>query len=120
MALLVKNLPAMETWVGSPGWEDPLEKGMANHSSTLAWRIPWTEEQGRIQSMGSQRVRHNCMTFTFIMNNAVMIICIKDICTYFIFGGGINVEVELLGQILSPCLTFWGSTRLFSKVVAPF
>ena len=42
-----------------PGWEDPLEKGMATHSSILAWRIPWAEEPGRLQSMGSQRVRHD-------------------------------------------------------------
>ena len=49
----VKNLPAMqEMWVQSPGWEDPLEKGMAIHPSILAWRIPWTEEPGGLQSMG--------------------------------------------------------------------
>ena len=55
VAQLVKNLPAMwETWVLSLGWEDPLEKGKGTHSSILAWRIPWT-----VQSMGSQRVRHN-------------------------------------------------------------
>ena len=42
-----------------PGWEDPLEEGMATHPSVLAWRIPWTEEPSRLQSMGSQRVRHN-------------------------------------------------------------
>ena len=55
---MVKNLPAMqETQVGSLGWEDPLEKGKATHSSILAWRIPWTEESGGLQSMGSQRVR---------------------------------------------------------------
>ena len=60
MVQLVKNPPAMqETQVQSLGWEDPLEKGMATHSSILAWRIPWTEEPGRLQSMGSQRVRHN-------------------------------------------------------------
>ena len=53
VAQMVNNLPAMqETWVQSPGWEDPLEKEMATHSSTLAWRIPWTEEHGRLQSMG--------------------------------------------------------------------
>ena len=45
-----------ETWVRSLGWEDPLEEGMATHSSVLAWRLPWTEEPGRLQSMGSQRV----------------------------------------------------------------
>ena len=52
-----------ETWVRSLGWEDPLEKEMATHSSTLAWRIPWREEPGRLQSMGSQRVGHNWATF---------------------------------------------------------
>ena len=56
---MVKNPPALgEIWVQSLGWEDPLEKGMATHSSILAWRIPWTEEPGRLQSMRSQRVRH--------------------------------------------------------------
>ena len=53
MTKTVKNLPAMwESWVQSPGLEDPLEKGMATHSSILAWRIPWTEEPGGLQSMG--------------------------------------------------------------------
>ena len=57
---MVKHLPAMrDTWVQSLSWEDPLEKEMAIHSSTLAWKIPWTEESGRLQSMGSQRVRHD-------------------------------------------------------------
>ena len=60
VAQIVKNLPAMhETQVQSLGWEDPLEKEMAIHSSTLAWKIPWTEEPGRLLSMGSQRVGHN-------------------------------------------------------------
>ena len=58
MAQMVKNLPAtQETWIQSLGWEDPLEKGMATHSSILAWKIPGTEEPGGLQSMGSQRVR---------------------------------------------------------------
>ena len=58
MAQTVKNLPAMqETRVQSLGWEDPLEKEMATHSSTLIWKIPWTEEPGGLQSTGSQRVR---------------------------------------------------------------
>ena len=57
MAQSVKNLPAMqETWVQSLGQEDPLEKEMATHSSILAWRIPWTEEPGGLQSMGSQEI----------------------------------------------------------------
>ena len=55
VAQMVKNLPAVqETWVQFLGQEDPLEKGMATHSSILTWRIPWTEEPGRPQSMGSQ------------------------------------------------------------------
>ena len=57
MAETVKNLPAMQqTQVGYLGWEDPLEGDMTIHSSILAWRIPWTEEPGRLQSMGLQRV----------------------------------------------------------------
>ena len=59
MAQPVKNLPAMqETWVRSLGWEDPLEKEMVTHSSITAWRVLSTEEPGRLQSMGSQRVGH--------------------------------------------------------------
>ena len=63
VALVVKN-PAANAGdlgdVGSiPGWDDPLEEGMATHSSILAWKIPWTEEAGRLQSMGLQRVRHD-------------------------------------------------------------
>ena len=62
---MVKNLPAMqETWVQSLGWEDLLEKGMVTHSSILAWRIPWTEEPGRLYSMGSLGVRHDQATNT--------------------------------------------------------
>ena len=62
---MIKNLPEVqETWVQSLDWEDPLEKGMATHSSTLAWRIPWTEESGGLQSMGWQRVRHDRATNT--------------------------------------------------------
>ena len=65
---MVKNLPAMqETQVWSPGWEDPLEKGKATHSGILAWRIPWTGEPGGLQSMGSQRVRHDWATNTHII-----------------------------------------------------
>ena len=60
VAQMVKCLPTMwETQVRSLGWEDPLEKEMATHSSTLAWRIPWMEEPGGLQSMGSQRVGHD-------------------------------------------------------------
>ena len=63
VAQMVKNLPAMqEMWVRSLGWEDSLEKGMAAHSNILPCRIPWIEEPGGLQSMGSQRVRHNRVT----------------------------------------------------------
>ena len=60
VAQTIKNLSAVwETWVQSLGQEDSLEKEMVTHLSTVAWRIPWTEEPGRLQSMGSQRVRHD-------------------------------------------------------------
>ena len=71
VAQTVKRLPAMqESWVQSLGGEDLLEKEMATHSSTLAWKTPWTEEPGRLQSMGSQRVGHDSATslsFTSLM-----------------------------------------------------
>ena len=69
VAQSVKNLPAMqETQIQSLGWEDPLEKGMAAHSTILVGEFPWTEEPGRVQSMGLQRVGHDwaANTFTFI------------------------------------------------------
>ena len=57
---MIENLPVIqETWVQSRGQEDPLKKGMATHTSVVAWRIPWTEEPGRLQSMGSKRVGHD-------------------------------------------------------------
>ena len=60
VAQMIKHLTTMwETQVRSLGWEDPLEKEMTTHSSTFAWKIPWTEEHGRLQSMGLQRVRHD-------------------------------------------------------------
>ena len=67
---MVKDVPAMqETQVQSLGWEDPMEKEMANLSSILAWRIPWTEKPGGLQSMGSQRVGYDSVTNTQIHNN---------------------------------------------------
>ena len=69
MAQLVKNPPAMrDTWIRSLGWEDPLEKGMATHSSILAWGIPRTEEPSGLQAMGLQRVGHDHTTFTFTLS----------------------------------------------------
>ena len=70
MAQTVKRLSTMrETWVPAPGWEDPLEKEMAIHSSTIAWKIPRTEEPGRLKSMGSQSVGHDGATSLFIDQN---------------------------------------------------
>ena len=74
MAQLVKNLPAVqETWVQPLGWEDPLEEGMAPPSSILAWRIPWTEEPGGLQSMGrkesdaTERLKHSSAQPCFLL-----------------------------------------------------
>ena len=70
MAQMVKHLPTMwETQVQSLGREDPLEKEMATHSSILAWKIPWTEEPGRLQSMGYQRVGHYWVTFFLFLTD---------------------------------------------------
>ena len=78
VAQMIKLLPAMwETWVWSLGWEDPLEKEMATHSSILAWRIPWTEKPGGLQSMGSQRVVHDWATsfsFPFMGPDAMILV----------------------------------------------
>ena len=69
LAQMVKSLPAMlETWVQSLGREDPLKKGMATHSSILAWRIPWTEKPGGLQSTGLQRVRRDWATNSFTLS----------------------------------------------------
>ena len=70
VAQLLKNLPAvLETWFQSLGWEDPLEKRKATLSSTMAWRIPWTEEPYRY--MGSQKVRHGSVTLTFTFQDKI-------------------------------------------------
>ena len=85
VAQMVKNLAAMqETQVWSLGWEDPLEKVTTTHSSILAWRIPWIEEPGGLQSMGSQRVGHgwatNTLTFSLTHRK-----CIGKVVTFFFF-----------------------------------
>ena len=80
MAQPVKNLPAMQkTPVRSLGWEDPMEKGMATHSSVLAWEIPWTEEPGGLQSMALQRVRHDLATENKQMLNSIAILFLKNL-----------------------------------------
>ena len=85
MAQRVKRLPAMqETWVRTLGQEDPLEKAMAPHSSTLAWKIPWTEEPGRLQTMASQRVGHDWATSLHVTscNSAFSTVLSTHLCAY--------------------------------------
>ena len=78
---MVKNLPAMQkTQVGSLDREDPLEKGMATHSRFLAWRITWTEDPGRLQSMGSQRVKQDWVTNTFHFHTFMLTLMTLKIC----------------------------------------
>ena len=122
VARTVKHLPAMrETWVQSLGWEDPLEKEMAMHSSTFAWKIPWTEEPSRLWSMGSQRVRHDWATslslpfpthrkglisltwdvwFSLIINNLLMFwlpaLCCKNSHTSWLFRAVAQCDLRLL------------------------
>ena len=84
MAQMVKNPPAMrETWVRSLGWEDPLEKEGPTHSSILAWRIPWIEEPGGLQSMGSQRVVYDGVTLSLPRTEQLFIDCINAVLTSF-------------------------------------
>ena len=85
----MKNLPAMQqTWVQSLGQEDPLEEGMAAHSSILAWRIPWTEEPGWLQSIRckesdtTEATEHTCMHISYIFKNSVYIYKINIIYIY--------------------------------------
>ena len=81
VAQMVKHLLTMqETWVWSLGWEDPLEKEMATYSSTLAWKIPWMEEPGRLQSMGSQKVAHDWATSLHFTSLAVKIRSRAGVC----------------------------------------
>ena len=90
---MVENLPTMqETQVWSLGQEDPMEKGMATHSTIFAWRSPGTEKPGRLQSMGLQRVRHNWTTNTFTLNTLNFFRIIK------------NSETKSRGNIIFICL----------------
>ena len=110
VAWTVKNLPAMqETRVWSLGREDPLEKGMAAHSSILAWRIPWTEEPGRLQPTGSQRVGHDWVTLFTLYNIISLVIC-------FIYSiDSIYVFVLFLTKLLRLHLGLWVSCSLYLK-----
>ena len=87
VAQMVKDPPALrETCVWRLGQEDPLEKGMATHSSILAWRIPWTEEPGGLQSMGSQRAGHNWVTNTHMNHREILLKCGFWFKTWFLSG----------------------------------
>ena len=84
VAQLVRNpLASWETWVRSLGWGDSLEKGKVTHSSILAWRSPWTEELGGLQSMESQRVGHNWVTFTFTFRGLDVILFQSNLMVLF-------------------------------------
>ena len=88
VAQTVKCLPTVrETRVQSLGWEDPLDKEMATHSSILAWEIPWTENPGRLQSMGSQRVRRNFTSLHFIQMD-------QGVITHFGISCQVSVSLE--------------------------
>ena len=89
VAQTVKHLPAMqETWVPSLGQEDPLEKEMATQSSTLAWKIPWTEKPGGLQSMGLQRIRHNRVTSFLLLEYSKTFYCVDHNKLWKIFTDG--------------------------------
>ena len=129
MAQTVKNSPAMqETWVWSLGGEDPPEEGMATHSSILAWRILWTEEPGKLQSMGLQRVAHNWATkHTLLVSVSPITLHVSCLCLYVSWSlvscWGVLLVLEILAEwvtdwlksartdfektalVLSPCLT---------------
>ena len=97
---MVKNPPAMqEMWVRSLGWEDPLEKGMATQSSILAWKILWMEEPGGLQSMGSQRVRHDWMTNTFQLFTLIPVTYVENSFSFPEYSG---LCYPKLGYLKSP------------------
>ena len=99
VAQTVKNLPAMqETWVWSLGWEGPLEKGMATHFSILAWKISWTEEPGKLESMGSQRVGHNWSTKTI---TTCWVIWLQSSHSYSLITGKISNVTIITKEVCS-------------------
>ena len=116
----VKNLPAVqETQVQSMGWEDALEKGMATHPSTLAWRIPWMEKPGRLQSMGSHRVGHDWSDLAGSFNyNLTVFCCGYLLCLWqWVFQGSYLGILKTLGGFHMPiqigisfCMLIWEST----------
>ena len=99
VAWRVKHLPTTrETWIQSPGQEDPLEKEMAAHSSTLAWKIPWMEEPGRLQSMESKRVGHDSATPL-----QLHVVKARNVCEFlFVFFSHFLVALRSMGDLCSP------------------
>ena len=91
MAQMVKHLSAMQQpWVRSLGWEEPLEKEIAAHSSILAWKIPWTAEPGRLPSMGWQRVRHNWVTSLSLHPSPVRLSASEPSCGWAVVRARLN------------------------------
>ena len=122
---MVKCLSTMqETWVRALGWEDPLEKEMAIHSSTIAWKILWTKEPDRLQSMGSQRVRHDWVTslslFFFNWDKIVLKYCVnwlqfhpshQNWFKWILFNGWVILHCIYVPQLSYP-FTCWWTSRL--------
>ena len=107
---IVKNLPSVqETWVPSLGWEDPLEKGMVTHFSILDWEIPWAENAGRLQSIGSQRVGHNWAMNTFTSLSTFSITGTFPLLTVISFSA-LHFPVE---GIIALFGHFWNNGRHF-------
>ena len=108
-----------ETWVRSLGWEDLLEKEMAIHSSTIAWKIPWTEEPGRLQSMGSQRVGHNWATsLSLCLNKLLCHPCNRNLLKYFNAAYFILWNQEALRVYVLQVSTFALSEMSFCQFLA--
>ena len=126
---MVKHLSAMlETRVWSLGQEDPLEKEMATHSSTLAWKIPWTEESVRLQSIRSQRVRHDWVT-TLLYHTwllfcwAMFLLCLLSgeffliINGYWILSKAFSASIEIIIRLLSFNLLMWCITLIDLQIL---
>ena len=102
-----------QTWVWPLGWEDPLEKGMATCSSMLAWKIPWTEEPARLQSMGSKRVGHDWATNTLIF--LLRFILYGTLCTSWTW---VTVYFSMLGKFLTIISSNKISSKLFKQTLS--
>ena len=130
---MVKRLSAMlETWVQSLSWENPLEKEMATHSSTLAWKTPWSEEHGRLQSMGLQRVRHDWVTlltyFTILGANIFFLDWSFDhyVVSFFVSFHGLYFKVYFIWYeycysflLVSICKKYFFSALHFPSLCVP-